>query len=146
MNEAKFSFTTKVANDLLTVRGDTYDEFLANAISLGTVTGIATLIAVLNGDVLPAAEAQAVSYVEQGLGASNVTQFPPQTPQGFQQPSAPVAAANDRFCSHGAMVKRTGVGAKGEWRAWFCPTPKGTEGQCAPAFANRGNPTEWNAF
>jgi hypothetical protein len=55
-------------------------------------------------------------------------------------------SAGQKTCAHGQMVKRTGVGAKGEWRAWFCPTPKGTEGQCAPAFANRGNPTEWNAF
>lgn len=146
MTEAKFSFTTKVGQDLLTVRGDSYDEFLQNAVCLGTVSGIGTLIAVLNGDVLPAAEQHLVQNVEQGLGG-NVVQFPPQAPSGYVPQAAPVQqAAGDRTCAHGLMVKRSGVGQKGEWRAWFCPTPKGTQDQCQPKFADKRNPAEWNAF
>lgn len=43
----------------------------------------------------------------------------------YQQTAAPQ-------CPHGTRVHRTGVGAKGPWSAYFCPTPKGTPGQCEP--------------
>ena len=64
-----------------------------------------------------------------------VVQFPtqpqaaPVTPTGF-------GATSDggRQCVHGAMTYRTGNGAKGPWQAYFCPTPKGTPGQCDPQF------------
>lgn len=46
-------------------------------------------------------------------------------------PSAPGAPE----CAHGARVFRTGTGAKGQWQAWFCPTPKGTPNQCAAQWA-----------
>lgn len=42
-------------------------------------------------------------------------------------PNAPV-------CNHGAMVYKEGQSAKGAWKAWFCPTPKGTPGQCKARF------------
>lgn len=37
-------------------------------------------------------------------------------------------------CDHGARVRRTGTSGKGPWVGWFCPTPKGTPGQCSPKF------------
>jgi hypothetical protein len=46
---------------------------------------------------------------------------------GFAPPGAPT-------CDHGARVRRTGTSAKGAWVGWFCPTPKGTPGQCSPKF------------
>lgn len=149
-SESNFSYTTKVGNDLLTVRGDTFDEFLKNAVSLATVPAISHLLAVLDGNADPVATdpvAAAVNVVAAGLGAVPVT--PPADPFGgsFAPVVPPVgASAGDRTCAHGVMVKRTGQGAKGEWRAWFCPTPKGTEGQCSPKFADRKNPVEWNSF
>ena len=146
--ESNFSYTTKINNDLLTVRGDTFDQFLANAISLATVPAINHLVGVLDGSATPSPEAAAIAAVTSGLGATPVV-APNEDP--FGSSFAPVtppsgASAGDRTCSHGVMVKRTGQGAKGEWRAWFCPTPKGTEGQCQPKFADRKNPSEWNAF
>lgn len=41
-----------------------------------------------------------------------------------------------RTCVHGDRVRRTGQSAKGAWVGWFCPTPKGTPGQCKPEFEN----------
>lgn len=156
MTEARFSFTTKIGGDLFTVRGDTFDEFQGNAIAAGAVQGIGTLLAALNGELYDAATAAATANVVAGLGATptGAVQGDPfggsfaQGAGGYvpQASTPPPVAAGDRHCSHGVMVKRTGVGAKGEWRAWFCPTPKGTEGQCAPKFADKRNPSEWNAF
>lgn len=62
----------------------------------------------------------------------------PPAPQ-FQQPAAAPT------CNHGARVPRKGVGAKGEWRGWMCPTPKNTPGQCQPEWVRSGS-AEWNAF
>ena len=59
-------------------------------------------------------------------------QAPPvaQTPPSAQAPVAVVG--NAPACAHGLRTYRTGVGAKGPWQAWMCPTPKGTPGQCPP--------------
>ena len=56
--------------------------------------------------------------------------------QGFPStpPVATAPVAQGPTCAHGARVHKTGVGAKGPWSAWMCPTPKGTVGQCAPAW------------
>lgn len=68
---------------------------------------------------------------------------PPAAPAwGPPTPAQPVAAPQ---CQHGARVARTGNSAKGPWRAWMCPTPKGTPGQCEPQWVKAGSP-EWNAF
>lgn len=40
-------------------------------------------------------------------------------------------------CAHGERVYRSGTSAKGPWEAMFCPTEKGTPGQCAPLFKDR---------
>lgn len=150
-SEANFSYTTKINNDLLTVRGDTFDEFLKNAVALASVPAVNHLVGVLDGTTV--VEASAVAAVAAAFGAEPVAApavySPPVDPFGSSfAPVAPPAgaAAGDRTCTHGVMVKRTGMGAKGEWRAWFCPTPKDTPGQCKPAFADRKNPVEWNAF
>lgn len=146
-SESNFSFTTKFNGDLFTVRGDTYDEFLANLLS---VSGIGTIIALT--DTL---EGRAMDVAVQTVQAA----FPGAVPvpaDPFQQwPAAATAApvappvapvgVGDKTCKHGVMVKRTGNGAKGEWRAFFCPTPKGTPDQCSAEFASRGTP-EWASF
>lgn len=51
-------------------------------------------------------------------------------PAGAQQ--AP--GGETRQCSHGEMAYRTGRSQKdgGTWKAFMCPTPKGTPNQCAP--------------
>lgn len=53
---------------------------------------------------------------------------------GPPQQSAPASQASGMLCVHGAMVRREGTNAKGKWAGWFCPTPKGTPGQCPAKF------------
>ena len=72
-------------------------------------------------DSPPAQQAPA----QQGGWAQPQTQAAP----SFAQPNNQGPA-----CQHGPMVFREGVGAKGPWKAYFCPTPKGTPGQCAAQF------------
>jgi hypothetical protein len=50
-----------------------------------------------------------------------------------------------KSCTHGIMTKRQGAGAKGPWKGYMCPTPKGTPDQCEPVFIRRNDP-EWNNF
>ena len=143
-SESNFSFTTKVGGDLFTVRGDSFDEFVKHLVGAGAVPTISNLLAVLDGAAPAPSHEAAVSAIGAALGGSTIDDpfggsFNPVTPPAG-------ASAGDRTCSHGVMVKRTGVGQKGEWRAWFCPTPKDTPGQCKPQFADRKNPAEWNAF
>lgn len=152
MSEANFSFTTKVGQDLLTVRGNTIDEFTVNLVGAAMVPAIGHLLSVLDGTESTLSEAAAVNTVATGLGGVVATDpFAPVAPAPTFNPSAPVAPAptasvGDRTCQHGTMVKRVGNGARGEWRAWFCPTPKDTPGQCKPVFADKRNPAEWSAF
>lgn len=39
-------------------------------------------------------------------------------------------------CQHGARTYREGNGARGFWSAYFCPSPKGTPGQCEPMWVD----------
>lgn len=63
-------------------------------------------------------------------------QGPP--PAWAGQPAAPAAPAAPagKACIHGAMTFKQGVSkTTGKpWSAWFCPTPKGTPGQCEAEF------------
>ena len=42
--------------------------------------------------------------------------------------------SSDKVCKHGNMSFKSGTGAKGPWKGWFCPSPKGTPDQCQPVF------------
>lgn len=46
--------------------------------------------------------------------------------------SAP--ASGGKACKHGEMTFRNGTSAKGPWKGYFCPSPKGTPDQCEPQF------------
>ena len=60
-------------------------------------------------------------------------------------PPASMVAGTVPNCQHGAKNAKSGASAKGPWRAWMCPAPKGTPGQCDPDWVRRGTP-EWDAF
>ena len=64
---------------------------------------------------------------------------------GWSQPTQAPQAPAKPLCNHGPRVGRAGSGAKGPWRAYFCPTPKGTPGQCEPVWLKQGSP-EWASF
>jgi hypothetical protein len=60
-------------------------------------------------------------------------------------PPASMVQGTVPSCSHGQKNAKSGASAKGPWRAWMCPAPKGTPGQCEPDWVRRGTP-EWDAF
>lgn len=80
--------------------------------------------------------------------APAVASAPPGALADNPWPAAPpaftAAAAAAPNCAHGPRTGRSGTGAKGPWKAWFCNTPKGTPDQCEAIFLNRNTP-EWNA-
>jgi hypothetical protein len=69
-------------------------------------------------------------------GAQVVQQDGPSWSQQGSQQAAPAPAAQDgKQCAHGAMVYREAKPGSGKtWRAYFCPTPQNTPGQCKPEF------------
>jgi hypothetical protein len=52
--------------------------------------------------------------------------------------AAPINRLDDRvnppsdapICKHGAMQFKTGTSARGPWKAWMCPSPKGAVDKC----------------
>lgn len=88
----------------------------------------------------PTTAVEAVQNIRESLGASIIHTAHPVT-GGIGNTGAPTS----RSCSHGVMSKRTGAGAKGPWKAFMCPSPKGTPDQCEPVWVRR-NDTEWSSF
>lgn len=154
--ESNYSFTTKIGNDLFTVRGNDANEFQQNLSAAAT----GNLIEFARG-VQEAAQAVGnLQTVQQSVGGEVVAEHPaapqaapalaavpdpvptqavpapvpaaPAAPAAVQQPGIPIPA-----CSHGGRQFRTGQGKYGEWQAWFCPTPKGTPDQCDAIFLKR---------
>jgi len=144
--ESNYSFTTKVNGDLFTVRGDDFASFIGRLGESAHVPAIQNLLDVLSGSA-PITEQQAVANVVNAFnGTATVVTAPPvapPVPPAIPPAAPPASNASTPVCSHGEMIGRKGSGAKGEWRGFFCPTPKGTPDQCSPKFAQR-NTAEWN--
>lgn len=60
-------------------------------------------------------------------------QAPPQWAQP-QQPPVQQGGPPAPQCAHGAMTPRSGTKNGKAWSAHFCPTAKGTPGQCEPVW------------
>jgi hypothetical protein len=88
----------------------------------------------------PQSASQAVENIRSAYPNAQVdhTAHPTQTVGNTLAPEA-------KRCSHGIMTKRQGQGAKGPWKGYMCPSPKGTPDQCEPVFIRRNDP-EWNNF
>ena len=88
----------------------------------------------------PQTASQAVENIRQSYPNAQVdhTAHPTQTVGNTMGPEA-------KKCHHGVMTKRQGSGAKGPWKGYMCPSPKGTPDQCEPVFIRR-NDAEWNSF
>lgn len=129
---------------IITFRGDTAQELntaISDFIDIGLEFAIANVESVLLGMAAPAQQ-DPVAVVAQAFNATVVSETPT---QGFAPVPPPVAtptAAGTRVCNHGPMTVRKGMGAKGEWKGYFCPTPKGTAGQCDPQWLTKKDP-EW---
>jgi len=146
MNEPKHKLTVKIQGELRTIQGDTYEEFTAERDK--ALEGIQADVEFVN---LVRAASNAATVL---AGGETVTPTPAApaafatAPAAWDAPAAAPAAfgaAATQMCDHGPMTPRTGVGAKGPWRGWFCPTAKGTPGQCKAIFVNRGT-ADWNNF
>jgi hypothetical protein len=134
MANANFQVSSKLPDGrIFVIAGDTADEFEANLTrilgDIGSEKLMSTMASSIEG--APISMEQAVSNLASGLGARPV--------------SAPSTGPSGKSCKHGEMTKRTGSGAKGPWKAFMCPSPKGTPDQCEPVWVRR-NDAEWSTF
>ena len=146
MTEKNFVVNVKTKNNtIITVRGDSAEELNGNiteAVNFGINDTVLALEELFLGAPVVATPS-AVDLVTSSLGATVVSQtnFAPVPPPTQAAPSV----AGSRVCHHGPMVTRKGNGAKGEWKGYFCPTPKGTPDQCAVQWVTKKDP-EWNTI
>ena len=126
---------------IFVIAGESIAEFTANLnAALGDVDteGLLTTMAQsLTG--APTNGVQAVSNVRDSFPGAQIDHTA--HPTGGASTHAPTG----RTCKHGSMSTRTGSGAKGPWKAYMCPSPKGTPDQCEPIWLRRIDP-EWSAF
>lgn len=139
MAESKYQVSAKLPDGRIFVIGaETFDNFKSHLSDVLGPEGAESLITTMAASLEGATTyAQAVSNVTVGLGATPT----PVAPQTLTPSTAPVG----RSCKHGPMTKRQGTSAKGPWKAYMCPTPKGTPDQCEATFLKRNDP-EWSTF
>lgn len=149
MSEKNYVINVKTkVGTIFTVRGDTAEELTANINSVLNAQ-IPDFIGGLEEALLgvthtPAPAPSAVDLVT-AVGGAVVAETPRPAFSPVPPPVAVPQPSAGKQCVHGEMIRRSGNGAKGEWRGFFCPTPKGTPDQCSPAFAQRNSP-EWASF
>ena len=136
MAGANFQVSSKLHDGrIFVVAADTFADFKSHLTDVLGPEGVDKVLGIMASSIegAPSYE-QAVSTVTATLGATPVA--PVSTPS-----TAPVG----RNCKHGPMTKRSGNSAKGPWKGYMCPTPKGTPDQCDPIFLKRNEP-EWSTF
>ena len=151
-NEASYSFTTKIGggNDLFTVRGDTYEEFVANLGNVYAVPAIKFIVDLMSGE----AQEEAIQIIASTVGGV-VAPAPAFSAAIPQTPPAPVVTATvqptaapggGRTCVHGQMTPKQGVGKDGKvWRGYMCPSPAGATDKCKNQYIYPNQP-EWHTF
>lgn len=124
---------------IFVVGGDDIDSFETN---LKAILGLEKAQDVLGEMAASLSGAGTASQAVQNIANA----FPGATVDHTVHPTqgAQLAPSN-RSCSHGVMTRRSGQGAKGPWKGYMCPSPKGTPDQCEPVFIRRNDP-EWNSF
>lgn len=130
--ESNFSFTTKFNGDLLTVRGDTFDEFLQNLITMGSIKEFSALALALEGKApAPKSTAEAIAVVEKTFGPVEVISDKEEAPAA---PASSVQEKTDKFgnkyvqgspgtqtCTHGSRVVKYGTSKAGKkYKAFVC--------------------------
>jgi len=144
MSEKTYVINVKTKlGTIFTVRADTAEELdanIASVIALDLAGSVAGLEEIITG-IKPVAQ-DPIAILKDSLGATVINDtandgFAPVAP-----PQTTAGSVGTRMCNHGPMIGRKGNGQKGEWKGLFCPTPKGTAGQCEPVWLNRSMP-EW---
>lgn len=129
--EPRHKLTFKVLDALRTVHGYTLEEYkMARAEAFDELKEDLELVQMAKA----IGAAGAVVAAAPTAPAPSVPSFAP-----------PADAATPPSCQHGPRSPKSGSGAKGPWRAWMCPTPKGTYDQCQPMWVTRGT-AEWSSF
>lgn len=142
--EAAVSVTVKSAKgDLHTLRGDNWDDFVANATAaLGS--DAATFLAGVRqtfGSTAPFPsvqdERQAMASINQAFpGTQPVSTVGQPLPQpGAAAPAAPPTLAYPGDCAHGRREYRDSVARGKQWRRWECAVPWSKDsaaGRCKP--------------
>ena len=130
--EPRHKLTIKIGDALRTIQGYTMEESkLARAEAYDDLAEDLDLIN----------QAKAVGAAGAVVAASATATPAPAVPTF----APPADASLPPSCQHGPRTPKSGSGAKGPWRAWMCPTPKGTHDQCQPMWVQRGS-AEWSAF
>lgn len=136
---------------IITVRGDSAEELATN---IGGLISNGLQDHVLAMEELFVGPQTAVGMVKEALGATvtevtpitDATNFAPVKPPVTTQAATTGGAGTaSRNCIHGPMTKRTGEGQWGPYKAFYCPTPKGTADQCKPQYVKANDP-EWATF
>ena len=120
---------------IFVIGGNDYAEFKKNITDVLGTEGAESLLGVFAASI---EGYQSVSMSAAISAASSI---------GTVVGSAPTehGSSSSRVCKHGEMSRRTGAGPKGPWKAYMCPSPKGTPDQCEPGWIRRNDP-EWNSF
>lgn len=152
--EATFSYTLKVLTNLFSIRGEDADKMEQHLLEAKTLLPLAIEVTKLAQQLEQTGDPLAL--VQKVFPNATVIEDTPVAPTGVPQqqtfapvppPSAgaPTVTSSAPTCSHGVKSAKKGNGAKGEWRAWMCPAPKGTPDQCSPAWVAKAT-AEWNNF
>lgn len=139
-----YQYSGKIGADMFNIRANDVDEFESRLTSfeervIGMLVGINQKVEAARnvGASIPVATATPpVSATTETVKEQQSWGTPTTTSQTISRPS----------CQHGQRIGREGNGAKGPWRAFFCPTPKGTPDQCDPQWVDRKNDSAWNAW
>jgi hypothetical protein len=75
-----------------------------------------------------------IGSVSQSLGGSTYSAPVRNSAAPSSVPKPTVQEGQAPTCSHGAMTFREGVSAKGPWKGWMCPAPKGAPNKCDAIF------------
>lgn len=133
--EPMHKITVKIGDSLRTVQADTHEEFVEQLeLAHESLQQCYDLIVAARAVGNVAAPVQAAATATPAAPSA----APSDAPSAFANAAIPQ-------CQHGPRTAKSGSSAKGPWRAWMCPAPKGDPSQCQPDWVRRGSP-EWNNF
>jgi len=138
---------TKVGT-IITVRGNDATEFENNInalISNGVNNSIAAMEELFLGMQPSQSSNGGIGTVVAALGGTVISETPIPTQPTFAPVAPPTSGGvatgtASRTCIHGSMTKREGVGPYGPYKAFMCPTPKGTPDQCKAIYLKANDP------
>ena len=121
---------------IFVVSADTYLAFCEALEQAVGITESQDVLKTMGQSILGAPQSMAQAQQNVRDAFAPVSDYPTQTN---------TASPSGKTCKHGPMTPRTGNGAKGPWKAYMCPSPKGTPDQCEPEWIRR-NEAAWNSF